>query len=86
MKSSFHIVLVTFCSWALLHEERKHDIIIPGNMHANLSILQVGNVHLQKGPSYQRVCTICVSVCTGCSMNRIGWFMGVHSLVVSLLS
>ena len=55
-------------------------------MHANLSILQVGNVNLQKGPSYQRVYTICVSVCTGCSMNRIGWFMGVHSLVVSLLS
>ena len=38
MKCSFHIVLVTFCSWALLHEEKKHDVIIPGNMEFDVGL------------------------------------------------
>ena len=38
MKYSFHIVFVTFCSWALLHEERKFDVIMPENMEFDVVI------------------------------------------------
>ena len=38
MKCSFHIVFVTFCSWALMHEERKHDVIMPENMEFDVVI------------------------------------------------
>ena len=38
MKYSFHIVFVTFCSWVLLHEERKYGVIMPEIMEFDVVI------------------------------------------------